>query len=519
MRAISPLFTVLTPVYNPPPAVLRDTIASVRSQTFDDWELVLVDDASPDPSVLSMLREAAAADSRIRVIERRENGHIVAASNDGVVAAHGEYLALLDHDDLLTVDALERVAEHLGPHVDYLYSDEDKIDEESKHLDVFHKPTWSPERLLGQMYTGHLSVLRTNVVRRVGAFRPGYEGSQDHDLVLRVTEAARDIVHIPEVLYHWRLVRGSAAADPHAKPYAQIAGQKAVQDALDRRHDDATAEFIPDFPGCYRLQRRLPPQRTVSLVIPTRGTESLIWGQRRVLAVEACRSALENTDHANIEVVLVYDTATPASVLDAAREVCGDRLVLVHFDKPFNFSEKCNVGALAASGDRIVLLNDDIRVRSPGWLERLVGPLEDPSVGMTGAKLYFADGTLQHVGHSYNRGEYLHPYLGVPGENPGFLSELVVNREVSGVTAAASALSRSVFEEVGGLCEELPVNFNDVDLSYKVRSRGYRILFVANCELYHFESKTRHRVVHGWERDIVVHRWGRPSRDPFMPEA
>lgn len=519
MIAIGPLFTVVTPVYNPSPEVLQDTIASVRRQTFPDWEFVLVDDASPNPAVRDVLQSAARADRRIRVIERAQNGHIVEATNDGLGVASGEYVVLLDHDDILTPNALERVAAHVGPRVDYLYSDEDKVDEYGRNFDHFAKPPWSPERLLGQMYTCHLSVLRTSLVRQVGCFRKGFEGSQDHDIVLRVTEAAREIVHIPDVLYHWRLVSGSAAADPHAKPYAQIAGQRAVQEALDRRNVDASVDRIEGRPGAYRIVRRLPPERRVSLIIPTRGQEAIVWGERRCLVVEACRSALDCTDHDNVEVVLVYDAVMPSSALDEAKEVCGDRLVLVPYGKPFNFSEKCNLGVLASSGERVVLLNDDVRVRTHGWLEQLVAPLEDPQVGMTGAKLYFADGTIQHAGHAYHHGEYLHPYLGVQGDHPGYMSELVVNREVSGVTAAAAAISRSVYEEVGGLCEELPINFNDVDLSYKVRSRGYRILYISNSELYHFESRTRPRSVEAWEREYVVERWGRPRLDDYMPRA
>ncbi len=516
---MKPLFSIVTPVYDPEPAVLQDTVDSVLGQTFGDWEWVVVDDASPNPAVRDVLRAAAAADHRVRVLERGENGHIVAASNDGVDAASGEFLALLDHDDLLTRGALEQVAAHLGPDVDYLYSDEDKVDEHGRHFDYFPKPAWSPERLLGQMYTGHLSVLRTSLVREVGRFRPGFEGSQDHDLVLRVTERARRIVHIPQVLYHWRLVSGSAAADPHAKPYAHRAGLRAVQDALDRRHVDATVESIPGAPGSYRVRRHLRPGRTVSIVIPTRGQEGIVWGERRTFVVDAVTSVLRHTDHPDVEVVVVHDAVTPATTLDALRKVCGERLVLVPYVKPFNFSEKCNVGVLAASGELVVLLNDDVLVRSHGWLEQLVAPLLDPTIGMTGAKLYFADGTLQHVGHAYHDGEYLHPYLGCPGTHPGYMSGLLVSREVSGVTAAAAALRRSVFEQVGGLCEELPRNFNDVDLSYKVRDAGLRVVVVPASELYHFESRTRDRAVADWERQFVVERWGQPRHDAYVPHA
>ena len=227
----APLFSIVTPVYEPPVNVLSDTIESVLAQDFEDWEWLLVDDCSPSAAVRELIREHAARDSRIKLIERETNGHIVAASNDGIAAATGEFIVLLDHDDLLVPEALKVNARQIErrPDVDYLYSDEDKVDDDGNFFGEFRKPAWSPERLRGQMYTSHLSVMRTEVVRRVGGFREGYDGSQDHDLALRVGEVARRVVHIPQVLYHWRSLPGSAAADINAKPYATIAGAKAVQ--------------------------------------------------------------------------------------------------------------------------------------------------------------------------------------------------------------------------------------------------------------------------------------------------
>ena len=324
---------------------------------------------------------------------------------------------LLDHDDLLTPDALSANARRIERHedVDYLYSDEDKVDDEGTLYDEFRKPDWSPERLRGQMYTSHLSVMRTEVVRRVGGFREGYDGSQDHDLALRVGEVARTVVHIPEVLYHWRAVVGSASADINAKPYATIAGAKAVQDHMDRLGLAASVGQGP-VPGHYRITRRLDPAVRVSVVIPTIGQSDLIWGARRVMVVEAVRSLLARTSHANLEIVVVYDVPTPVEVLRELEEVAGDKLVLHRFTRPFNYSEKMNVGCLVATGDRLVFLNDDVEVISDGWLEQLVAPLDEPDVGMTGARLYFSDDTVQHAGHAYDRGHYLHPYRDLPRE-------------------------------------------------------------------------------------------------------
>jgi len=513
-----PLFSIVTPVYNPPVEVLGQTIESVLAQDFDDWELILVDDCSPDPAVRETLRGASARDDRIRVIERAENGHIVAASNDGVDAARGEFIVLLDHDDQLAPHALARNAVAIAEHddVDYLYSDEDKIDDEGRHFDLFRKPEWSPERLRGQNYACHLSVLRTDLVRAVGRFHEGYDGSQDHDLILRVTEQARRVVHLPEVLYHWRTIPGSAAADLDAKPYAAIAGRQAVQDHLDRLGIDATVDHGAHA-GLYTISRRLDPARRVSVVIPTRGSVGMVWGLRRIFVVEAVRSLLEHTEHENLEIVVVHDTPTPDVVLEELREIAADRLVLVPFAEPFNFSRKMNLGVLHSTGDRVVFLNDDVEVCSQRWLEELVAPLEEEDLGMTGAKLYFSNETIQHIGHRYDAGHYLHIAINRPRSALGEFGVLSINREVSGVTAACAAMRREVFDEVGGFAEVLPVNFNDVDLSYKVRHSGRRIVVVSTCELFHFESRTRDRVVDDWERQIVHNRWGRPTNDPFAP--
>ena len=515
----APLFSIVTPVYEPPVDVLADTIASVLAQDHEDWEWILVDDCSPTEAVRELIREHAARDPRIRLVERTTNGHIVAASNDGIEAARGEFIVLLDHDDLLTPDALSTNARRIERHddVDYLYSDEDKIDDTGRLYDEFRKPDWSPERLRGQMYTSHLSVMRTEVVRRVGGFREGYDGSQDHDLALRVGEVARRVVHIPEVLYHWRAVQGSASADINAKPYATIAGANAVQDHLDRLGIEAEVGQGP-VPGHYRVTRRLDPALRVSVVIPTIGQSDLIWGSRRVMVVEAVRSLLERTSHENLEVVVVYDEPTPEAVLRELREVAGDKLVLERFTRPFNYSEKMNVGCLRASGERLVFLNDDVEVISDGWLEQLVAPLDEPDVGLTGARLYFSDDTVQHAGHAYMRGHYLHPYRDLPRESYGPFGALIINREASGVTAACAAMRRDTFVKIGGFSEALPANFNDVDLCYKVRRHGLRIVYVAAVELYHFESRTRERAVHDWERDLVRGRWGIPVDDPYVPD-
>lgn len=514
----APTFTVVTPVFDPPVGVLRETIESVLAQTFSDWELILVDDKSTDVTVRHTLAEYARRDPRIRVIERDVNGHIAVASNDGVDAARGTFIALLDHDDVLAPDALAANARVISgrPEVDYLYSDEDLISPEGTHYGAFRKPDWSPERLRAQNYCSHFSVLRTSLVREVGKFRAGYEGSQDHDLVLRVTERARRIWHIPEVLYHWRVLPGSAAADPEAKPYAVEAGRRAVADHLARMN--IPGQVTVDARGRYVIERTLPAERRVSIIIPTIGSGALIWGRRRCFVTAAVASALRSTQHENLEVVVVHDAPTPPEVLEDLRELVGDRLVLVPFNEPFNYSRKINLGVLASTGDRLILLNDDMEVRSERWIEELLAPLEEADVGMTGAKLYFGNGSIQHAGLALTHGEFRHPYRRSPGDSRGKADLLVINREVSGVTGACVGIRRDLFLEVGGLTEQLPNSFNDVDLCYKVRASGFRILMMPRCELFHFETQTRVAVRTEWEMLFMRGRWGVPGVDRFTPE-
>lgn len=514
-----PFFSILTPVYRPDPEALRDTIEAVRAQSLADWELVLIDDHSEDEGVSAVLRRAAEDDERIRVLERETNGGIVAASNDGIEAAGGEFVVLLDHDDLLDPVALERVHDAIEqqPDVDYLYTDEDKIDEEGNHYGAFRKPPWSPERLRGQMYTSHLSVLRTSLVREVGGFRAGFDGSQDHDLVLRVTERARRVVHVPEILYHWRASAGSTAADLHAKPYADDARRRAVQEHLDRVGVAATTEIDPET-TTVRLTRSLDPERLVSVVIPTRGTGKLIWGEHRVLVVEAVRSLVERGGHRALEIVVVHDTDTPAGVLEQLRDVAGDRLRLLAYDRQFNFSEKCNLGVLEASSDLILLLNDDTEIVSENFIPDMIAPLLEPGVGITGAHLMFADTSYQHVGLVFHGRWPHHLYRAVPAHFTGHFGSLRVNREVSGVTGACIGVTRATYDAVGGMTEQLPLNFNDVDFCLKIQRAGQRIVWISTAKAYHFESQTREPTVTAWEQDFLSARWTMPDQDPYAPE-
>lgn len=401
--------------------------------------------------------------------------------------------------------------------VDLLYSDEDKVDAAGRHYDAFRKPDWSPARLRSQMYTGHLCLLRRSLVEQVGGFRAGFDGSQDYDLVLRVSEQARCIRHVPDVLYHWRAVPASVAAGSAAKPYAFDAALKALREHCARTGTAADVEQVHPA-GIYRLRRRLSGTPLVSIVIPTRGSAALIGGLYPTMVVRAVRSIVARSTYPNFEVVLVADRSTPPAVREELTELLGERLVWLWFDRPFNFSDKVNCGALAASGEYLLLLNDDTEVITPDWIEALLGPCQEPDVGMVGALLYFADGTVQHGGHCYARGEAGHIAFKSAGDSLGYFGSQLVEREASGVTAACALLPAPVFHQVGGLSMLLPNNFNDVDFSLKVTGAGYRIVWTPHARLYHYESKTRVSAVAPWEIDLVRRRWGRRMHtDPYWP--
>jgi GT2 family glycosyltransferase len=510
-----PRFSIVTPVYETPADVLWDMLESVRRQSFADWELCLVDDASPSPRVRETLDRVAAEDPRIRVNHRAENGGIVAASNDALTIAEGEFIVLLDHDDLLHPDALRLVDTAIGDNaaVDYVYTDEDKIDERSHHAGPFLKPDWSPERMRAQMYTCHLSVFRRALVEEVGGFDGAFEGAQDWDLVLRATERARKVLHVPRVLYHWRSIATSAASGENVKPWAFEAGTRAVQAHCERIGLEAVVERDLEDHGVYHLEPRLTREPSVSIVIPTNGQTREVRYEEIVLVENCVRSIVADSTYSNYEIVVVADTSTPAPVKERLRKLAGDRLRLVDFDRPFNFSEKINAGAVQAEGDHLLLLNDDIEVSTRDWLERLAMYSKMDGIGAVGARLLLEDGRLQHGGVNFEGGLPGHPYYGWPGDAQGFANNLKVTRNLLAVTGACLMTRRELFDRVGGLSRTFPINYNDVDYCLKLREIGKRVVYDADVEMLHFESSSRSSDVADWEKLKLLARWA-PLTDP-----
>ena len=517
MSLTKPLFSVVTPVYEPPPDILRQAIESVCAQTFRDWELLLVDDGSKSPAVRQVLDEAARKDDRVKVEYRSEQGGIVAATNDALSRATGDWVAFLDHDDLYHPEALEKVAEAIASYedVDYIYTDEDKIDEANNRRDAFLKPDWSPERFRAQMYTTHLSCARRSLVEEVGGMREGYDGAQDWDLVLRVTERARRVVHVPEVLYHWRMLATSVAGDSDSKPYAYVSAERALQDHVERMGIEAVVEPHPQLQGSFRLRPELKNHPLVSIVIPTGGTRRMIRGRRLRLVENCLRKLVESTTYENWEAVCVIDTPY---VPEARQELAfvGDRLRIVEYTEPFNFSDKCNVGALHARGELILLLNDDIEPIEPKWLEYMVAYSTIPDVGVVGAKLLFGDGRIQHTGIVSVHGNPAHAYYGFPGDFIGYFGNAVQAGNWLAVTGACLLTPKTTYEAVGGMSQTFPVNYNDVDYCLKVWSKGQRVALVTDALLTHLEHSTREGAVLPHEMNRLRERWASwVDCDPF----
>ena len=509
INAVTVRISVITPVYNPPQIAFEKCIESVLNQKYLDWEWCLVDDCSSQAWVRKRLNELQAQDQRIKVYFRSQNGGIVAASNDALALVSGEFVALLDNDDELHLDALEEVANCVlaNPTVDYIYTDEDKINEDGEHYEPFLKPKWSPERFLAQNYCSHLSVIRTSLINQVGRFRDGFDGSQDYDLFLRVTEQARSIIHIPKILYHWRAVTGSTALAGDNKLYAFTSATKAVREHLERRSIPAEVGFNQTN-LMVTVKRKLAAHPKVGIIIPTCGTRKAVFGVDTCLVVNAVESILRKTTYTNYEIIVVVDEGTPASVYRDLRRVGRDRLKIVEYDKPFNFSEKCNIGAVNTDAPLVLLLNDDTEVISPDWLETMVGHISESDVAVVGPLLVYEDNRIQSAAHSNTPT----PHNFCSGHSSSELGEfgiLVCARECSGVTGACALIKRDVYFEVGGLSETFPLAFNDCDFAFKVLERGYRIIWTPHARLFHFETASRPNHVEPREVELITNRWGR----------
>ena len=488
--AHQPLISVVMPVYNTTEKWLRQAIESVRRQLYPNWELCIADDASTKPHVRRMLNEYQSSDSRIKVVFRDVNGHVSAASNSALELVTGEFVALLDHDDELAEHALYMVAEELNqhPNADIIYSDEDKIDKLGKRSDPHFKSDWNPDLFYSQNYISHLGVYRAHLVREVGGFRKGYEGSQDYDLCLRClakTQGDR-MRHIPYVLYHWRTIKGSTALASGEKSYAEVAAQKALSDYFASNGEKTKVE-VGKSPTTYRVSYPIPePPPLVSLVIPTRNGLEIL---------RQCVDSIKGkTRYANYEIVIVDNQSDDRQTLEYLSALKRDGVArIVRYDRTFNFSAINNFAVAQCSGELVCLINNDIEVIAPDWLSEMVSHAIRPEIGAVGAKLLYSDGRIQHAGIILGVGGVAgHSHKYFDRSDSGYFMRLNLVQNLSAVTAACLVIRRSVYNEVGGLDEEnLAVAFNDVDFCLRIREAGYRNLWTPYAQLYHHESASR----------------------------
>jgi glycosyltransferase involved in cell wall biosynthesis len=493
-----PRISIVLPVHNTPEDCLRAAIASVTNQLYGDWELCIADDASTGAHVRTILEEAC-RDDRVRCTYRAANGGISAATNSALQLANGEFVTFLDHDDLLAETALYEVVEALNQHPDaeVLYSDEDRLLEQGEaRRSPYFKPDWDPDLLLGQNFVCHLAVYRLELVRRLGGLRLGFEGSQDHDLILRAAAVldARHIQHIPAVLYHWRLGRAESFSSTHLDQCV-TASRRAVEDHLAARPDGQGAVVIPHPRGLpyHRVVWPLPASPPlVSVIIPTRDQAPLL---RRCV-----NGLLHRTDYEPIEVLLVDNGSRDADALALLEELSRDPRVRVLRDEgPFNYSRLNNRAAAEARGDVLLLLNNDIDVLQSDWLREMVSHALRPDVGTVGARLLFEDRTLQHGGVVLGVGDFFggpgiagHAGLHTPAEKDGYFCQLRLTRSVAANTAACLAVRRELYLRVDGLDEvNLPVSFNDIDFCLRIRELGLRNVWTPFAELLHLESASR----------------------------
>ena len=470
--ADGPLISLILPVYRVPVSLLEQAIGSVLRQSYPRWELCIVDDASGDARIADRLRRYAATDERIKLLLSETNGGISAASNQAIAMASGDYIGFLDHDDMLTHDALHWVARAVvdQPDIDVLYSDECKIDDSNRVHEIFCKPGWSPALMFNCMYIGHLTLYRAPLIDAVGGLRSQYDFSQDYDLALRITEQRVKVEHIDRVLYCWRMTAGSAAAGD--KPYARQTNIAALQDALNRRGYPAEAVALPT--ANYAKWHRDGLKNKVSIVIPSDHVEHI---------TDSVTSIESGTGYRDYEIIVV----TKSTIAQALAATVGSRVRFVAYDQPFNFSDKCNAGAAQAQGEYLVFFNDDVRVVTEDWIEALLECLQIDGVGAVAPKLLYEDGTIQHAGLvSGVRRLFGTAFHAQPADTTTYFNFAQSLREASSVSAACLAMPMTLFRALRGFDTiNTPIGHSDIDLCFRLSDFGYRSVYTPHATLLH----------------------------------
>ena len=480
-----PLISIVVPVYNTPQVFLRQMIESVQNQSYSEWELC-IGNASPENKEMKKILEEYKNDARIKEVEIPENKGISQNTNRAMEIASGEWIGLLDHDDLLAPNALYEIAKAVNEHPDaeVIYTDEDKVTTDLKeHFQPHLKPDFNLDLLRSNNYICHFFVAGRDLIKRVGGFRPEFNGAQDYDLILRCTEQAKQIVHIPKILYHWRVHKASTADNPASKMYAFDAGKRAIEEHLVRCRTKGTVQHTKDL-GFYRVKYEVCGEPLVSIIIPNKDQSE---------ALKKCLDSIrEKTSYRNYEIIIVENNSEEPETFAFYKKIAGEKIKVVTWEGEFNYSAINNFGVRHARGDYLLLLNNDVEIINGDWLTEMLSHCQRKEVGIVGAKLYYPDNTIQHAGIIIGIGGVAGSvFVGLPRAFSGYLHKASIQLDLSAVTAACMLVKRSVFEQVGGLEEKLKVAFNDVDFCLRVREKGYLVVYDPYAELYHYESKTR----------------------------
>lgn len=482
-----PLISIAVPAYQTPVEFLKQMIESLISQTYPEWELCIAN-ASPDNEEMQrVLADYSAKDSRVRFCNLKENLGIAENTNRAFSMAKGEFMGLLDHDDLLAPNALYEIVQALQDHpqADALYTDEDKVTTElDEHFQPHLKPDFNLDLLRSNNYICHFFVVRRSIVEKAGGFRKEFDGAQDYDFIFRCTENAREVLHVPEILYHWRTHKASTADNPASKMYAFEAGKRAIEANLERTETKGVVSHTQDL-GFYRVKYPVQGKPLVSVIIPNKDEKETL---------QTCMEMLNiNTSYQNFEIIIIENNSTTDEIFRYYKELSKDpRIHLLRWGKEFNYSAINNFGVAHAKGEYLLFLNNDIKSINPDWMEELLGVCQRPEVGGVGAKLIYPDNTIQHAGCVVGMGGIAgHMFVDMPADRTGYLHKASLLQDMSAVTAACLMMKKEVFEEAGGFTEELAVAFNDVDLCLKVRKNNHLIVYDPYAKLYHMESKTR----------------------------
>ena len=483
----APLISIAVPAYQTPVEFLKQMIESLISQTYTGWELCIAN-ASPDNEEMQrVLADYSAKDVRVRFCSLKENLGIAENTNRAFAMAKGEFIGLLDHDDLLAPNALYEIVNTLQDHpqADALYTDEDKVTTDlDEHFQPHLKPDFNLDLLRSNNYICHFFVVRKSIVEKAGGFRKEFDGAQDYDFIFRCTENAREVLHVPEILYHWRTHKASTADNPASKMYAFEAGKRAIEAHLERTGTKGTVSHTQDL-GFYRVKYPVQGEPLVSVIIPNKDEKETL---------QTCLESLKkNTSYQNFEIIIIENNSTTGEIFKYYKELSRDQQIhLLRWGKEFNYSAINNFGVAHARGEYLLFLNNDVKSIEPDWMEEMLGVCQRLEVGGVGAKLIYPDNTIQHAGCVIGMGGIAgHMFVDMPADRTGYLHKASLLQDMSAVTAACLMMKKEVFEQAGGFTEELAVAFNDVDLCLKVRKNNHLIVYDPYAKLYHMESKTR----------------------------